>query len=186
MKKCPKCGNGCRPAEAECLQCGCDLIYYVKKLTKEKKAAADERVQRVRFTARLIRLVEEMSMDQLSELIEQAEKICGVNKRVHERIPCQLTADCVIDNFARQKFIRDISLGGVFLESPEKLPQGLSIPMTLSMAHHYKPFKIMGEIARNTPRGIGVRFKTTSQVQEEMIKGIVAQVEKYARSSDQI
>jgi len=160
------------------------LIYYVKRLTQEKKAAADERVQRVRLTARLNRLVEEMSMEQLAGLIEQAEKICGVNKRVHERIPCQLTADCVIDNFARQKFIRDISLGGAFLESPEPLPQGMTFPMTLSMAHHYKPFKIMGEIARNTPRGVGIRFKTTSQVQEEMIRGIVAQVEKYARNSD--
>jgi len=182
MKKCPKCGNECQPADTECAKCGLDLVYYVQKLTQEKKAAAEERVRRVRLTARLNRLVEEMSQEQLFELIDQAEKICGINKRQHDRIPCLLTADCIIDNRATQKFIRDISLGGAFVETVETLPLGLEIPMTLSMAH-YRPFKITGEIARTTPRGIGIKFKTTSQVQREMIKGIVKKVEAFSRSS---
>ena len=72
-------------------------------------------------------------------------------------------------------------MGGVFMETRESFSEGEEILLTLSMAHYLKPFKIAGEIVWSTPRGIGVKFKIMSQVQQELIQNLVKQVEKFKK-----
>jgi hypothetical protein len=45
-----------------------------------------------------------------------------------------------------------------------------------------KPFKVVGKVVRSTPNGIGVKFQTASQIQSDLIKGLVKKVEAFKKS----
>jgi len=178
MTECPNCGQKCQPDDAECSQCGTDLNYIKVKIADEEAAAVSKQQERKRFTARLSELIKEMSESQLASLVESAEEITGIKKRLHKRIPCLITADCLHQSRAANNYIQDISFGGVFIETSEPYALGDEITLTLSLSHHVKPFKITGTIVRSVSNGVGVEFKTMSQVQEMLIKGMVEKVEE--------
>jgi Tfp pilus assembly protein PilZ len=178
MTKCPKCSHECQPDDIECSQCGTDLVYIKEKIAKEKAEIAEREKEKKRAIARLVDLIKKMNDSQIQSLIEYAEELHSKKKRIHERISCLITADCVHQSHASNNYIKDISFGGVFIETGESLSEGDEITMTLSLSHHVKPFKITGEVVRTSPEGVGVEFKTESQVQEDLIQNMVSKVEE--------
>lgn len=181
MTECPKCGYNIQPGDVECSHCGTDVAYIKEKLAKKEAEVAEKQTQKERISERLFELIEKMTESQLESLLAAAEELLGKKKRVHERFTCLITADCVYHHRAYNNYVKDISVGGVFMETREPFSQGEAILLTLSMAHYSKPFKITGEIVRLTPEGVGVKFKTMSQVQEELIQNLVKQVEKFKK-----
>jgi len=186
MTECPNCSHKVQPTDTECSHCGSDLTYIKQKLAEKETQAAEEEAQAAekeleqkRVSSRLFELIEKMNESQLEFLLEKAEELHGKKRRVHDRVACLITADCVYQSRAFNHFVKDISLGGVFIETTESPPEGEDISMTLSFSHHSKPFKITGEVMRTTPQGIGVQFKTMGQVQQELIQNIVQQVAKF-------
>jgi Tfp pilus assembly protein PilZ/uncharacterized Zn finger protein (UPF0148 family) len=188
MTECPNCGKQVQGGDVECSHCGTDLAYVKQKLSEkeaeaaEKEAkAAEKKQEKKRVAQQLFDLIKKMSKDQMLSLLEAAEEIHGKKKRAHERFPCLITADCVYQDRAINEYVKDISEGGLYLETSESFDEGEEIAMTISFSHHSKPFKITGEIVRTTPQGIGVQFKTMSQIQEELIQNIVKQVQKFKK-----
>jgi Tfp pilus assembly protein PilZ len=178
MTECPNCSQKCQPDETECTQCGTDFNYLKVKIADDDEAAVSKQQERKRLTTRLSELIKDMPESQLASLVESAEEITGIKKRVHNRVSCLITADCLHQNHASNNYIQDISFGGVFIETSEPYALGDEITLTLSLSHHVKPFKITGTIVREVPNGFGVQFKTISQVQEMLIKGMVEKVEE--------
>jgi Tfp pilus assembly protein PilZ len=178
MTECPNCGQKCQPDDTECLQCGTDFNYLKAKIDEEEAATASKQQERKRLSARLSELIKEMSEGQLASLVESAEEIIGIKKRVHKRISCLITADCLHQSRASNNYIKDIGFGGVFIETSQPFALGDEITLTLSLSHHVKPFKITGTVVRTVPDGVGVQFKTMSQVQDMLIKGMVEKVEE--------
>jgi len=179
MTECPNCSKKVQPTDTECSHCGSDLTYIKQKLAEKEAQAADKELEQERVSSLLFELIEKMDESQLVYLLEKAEELHGKKKRVHDRVACLITADCVYQSRAFNHYVKDISFGGVFIETAESPPEGEEISMTLSFSHHSKPFKITGEVVRATPNGIGVQFRTMSQVQEELIQNIVKQVAKF-------
>lgn len=181
MTECPNCKTKIRPGDPECHHCGTD-ITYIKKKQVEKEAQADKvKREAERVELRLDELIKSMSESQRAELLDLAEELHGRKKRAVDRFPCMITADCVYRTRAFNDFVRDISTGGVFIETGESLTEGEDILMTLSFSHHARPFRISGQVVRKTQKGVGVQFKTVSQVQGEMLGDIVKKVEKFGR-----
>jgi len=79
-------------------------------------------------------------------------------KRVHPRIPCLLLLDYATHDCVYRDFMKDISVGGAFIES-RKLPTGPEITLVFSFFEDDNPFKIRGEVAWISEGGIGVKFK---------------------------
>ena len=181
MTKCPKCGQEVQVQEAECPKCGTDLGYIKEKIAQQEAQASEERAKRKQTVGRLSELVSQMSMEQLEGLIVSAEELLGKKKRVHDRVPCLITADCVCQGKAANTFVKDISMGGVFIESVDALTEGAEVTLTLSFAHHSKPFRISGDVVRSSPRGFGVQFKPLGQVQKELVQNLVEQVAKFKK-----
>ncbi|MFC1814042.1 PilZ domain-containing protein [Thermodesulfobacteriota bacterium] len=178
MTECPNCGQKCQPDDTECSQCGTDFNYLKIKISEEEAAVASKQQERTRLTTRLSELIKEMSEGQLASLVESAEEITGIKKRLHKRVSCLITADCLHQSRASNNYIKDIGFGGVFIETSEPFALGDEITLTLSLSHHVKPFKITGTVVRSVPDGVGVQFKTMSQVQDMLIKGMVEKVEE--------
>jgi uncharacterized protein (TIGR02266 family) len=66
-------------------------------------------------------------------------------------------------------FIKDISTGGVFIETVRPLPVGQEISMALSFPNLRQNFKISGDVVRMDPKGIGVAFVKSSEDQTEAL-----------------
>lgn len=181
MAECPRCGYTRQAEDSECPHCGTDFAYVEKKLALKKAVIVEKELEKERVSSRLSELIGRMTDDQLENLLEFAEGLYGKKKRKHERYSCLITTDCVYKSRAFNDFIKDISFGGVFIETKESFSLGEDITLTISFSHYSKPFKIAGEIVRIAPSGIGVKFKTISQIQEELVQNLVKQVGKFKK-----
>lgn len=127
------------------------------------------------YIDRLHQLIIGMTEDEQRSLLEELEDRQSKKKRKHSRKECLLTANYTIKGRAFQNFIQDISIEGLFIETRESFSAGDEIFMTISYSNDQRPFKITGEVVRISANGVGVKFKKLSQVQEEIIKLIIAQ-----------
>lgn len=132
-------------------------------------------VDKSRVTARLHDLINKMSDEEQLALLEELEERLFKRQRKHERKPFRTTLDYATGRGSYRDFIRDISVGGVYIETSTSFSVGEEISMTLLLPEHEKKIKIQGEIVRIEKQGIGVKFKT-SQVQKEIIKSFVDMV----------
>ncbi|MBW1803928.1 MAG: PilZ domain-containing protein [Deltaproteobacteria bacterium] len=128
-----------------------------------------------RVVARLHELIEEMSEEEQRDLLSELEEKAYQKKREHERKPFPATVDYSTAKGAYRDFIKDISDGGVFIETPRPHSIGERISMTFLLPEHEKRINVQGVIVRVDEGGIGVKFET-SQVQQEIIKLFVDKV----------
>ncbi len=93
-------------------------------------------------------------------------------RREHPRKPCFISADGAACDCAFNGFIKNISTGGVFIETPQAFAVGQEITLTFSYPGHENPVKIVGEIVWNIPQGLAVKFKTADERVEAVIKAL--------------
>ena len=125
--------------------------------------------------ARLHELIKKMSKEKQQALLIELEKGLCKGKREQERKSFLETVDYTNASGTYRDFIKNISDGGVFIETRNPFSVGEEISMTFLNSEHKKRLKIEGEIVRIEKEGIGVKFKA-SQVQEEIIKSFVDKV----------
>jgi hypothetical protein len=82
----------------------------------------------------------------------------GEEKRVNPRVPCSIFVDYATQDQAYRDVIRNISVGGAFIESCE-LPLGPEITMIFCLHDDEDSIKLTAEVAWISQRGIGVKFK---------------------------
>ena len=87
----------------------------------------------------------------------------------HPRNPSFLGADGTTWDFAFGEFIKNMTAGGLFLETPKTFAVGEEITLTFSYPGYEIPVKIVGEIVWNVPQGLGVKFKTPRERLEKVI-----------------
>jgi Tfp pilus assembly protein PilZ len=179
MKTCPNCSNACDERLKECPQCGTDFVYIEVKRAREKASVTTKKERREQAIKRIVAIAEVLDDRQLETLLAAATDLFERKSRAHPRIGCLIATDYVTRKRAYQDYVKDISLGGVFIETREKFDVGEDITLTLSLSHHFKPFKMHGIIVRADPQGIGVRFETVSALQQDLIKDFVAKIEKF-------
>jgi Tfp pilus assembly protein PilZ len=124
---------------------------------------------------RLHDLIKKMSKEEQHALLGELEKRLFKQKRKHERKAFLTTLDYSTESGSYRDFIKDISIGGVFIETRTPFSFGEGISMTFLLPEHEKKLKIHGEITRIDEQGIGVKFKA-SQVQKEIVKSFVDMV----------
>jgi CheY-like chemotaxis protein len=95
-------------------------------------------------------------------------------KRRHERFNCLLAVDYDVSNWTYQSFLRDISLGGAYLESEQPALLGSHLSLSLAAPGVARGCKVQGKVIRCDPRGIGVSFANLSLKQKEVIQALAA------------
>ncbi len=124
----------------------------------------------------LMEKINTLSAGQQTELLGLIDDRWGEKSRKADRKDFFVTVDYVVNGRYYRDFIQDMSDGGVFIKTRQKFETGQDILMTFMSPDQQKPFKIPGEILRALDNGIGVRFKTESQVQAETIAELVKQI----------
>jgi len=133
-------------------------------------------VDKARITARLLRLISDMPIGQQEVLLQELEERFFVDRRKFRRKAYFKEVDFAVEDRAYQEFIRDISAGGLFIETRSPMAVGQDITLILSFPKHERPIKIVGEIIRATQGGIGVKFKPADPNVEAMIETLVEEM----------
>jgi len=122
-----------------------------------------------RITARLIELIKNMSEDEQRTLLKDLEGRPFEGRRKHVRKPFLMAVDYSTQDHVYKDFIQDISSGGVFIQTHMPFTVGQEVSLTFPLPNYQKHIKVIGEVVRSTPQGVGVKFKMADQDQESMI-----------------
>jgi uncharacterized protein (TIGR02266 family) len=124
-------------------------------------------------TARLVDLVSKLPLDAQEVLLTKLEEKTGIYSRKHVRKSYVSEVDFSTADQAYKELVKDISPGGLFIETRAPLAVGQEITLLLSFPDRERPMKILGEVVRATDQGIGVKFKHPSPVVEEVLANLV-------------
>lgn len=93
-----------------------------------------------------------------------------VERRTHARKTCLLSVDWAISNCVYTNAIRNVSNGGMFIETAEPFEVGLEISLRILAPEHLKKINhLHAKIVRVEPEGIGVKFLNDDEHQARLI-----------------
>ena len=167
------------------------LFKLVGDMPKDQQLILLKQLLGDRVSAHLYKLIVEMTEEQQIILLEQMQQlpkedvpekmvsleVTEASMRENPRKPCLLNSNYRIQDRDFKSYILDISIGGVFIETNQKLPVGNEMMLKFSLPNHSKPFTLKGKVAWSSPRGFGVKFRDMSSQQGEILKTFVDQNE---------
>jgi len=124
-------------------------------------------------TARLFEMIKRMPEDEQLALMKELGERLSKGRRKHEREPFFMVADYSTEDRVYRDYIQNVSAGGVFIETHMPFTSGQEVSLAFPLPNYKKYIKIIGQVARVTPQGIGVVFKLVNQEQETMVKSLL-------------
>ncbi len=108
----------------------------------------------------LILVAPDAELRQLLEELKKRQELRRSNMREHYREDVSIEVDCSTDDIQCQDSIKNLSSGGVFIETDENYSMGQKIMVTFSIPKYKFDNKItlVGEVVRIEPTGVGVKF----------------------------
>jgi len=94
------------------------------------------------------------------------------NLRKHDRFECLVAVDYNVSDWTYQCFLRDISMGGAYIETEQSVKDGQKIILTLSSPDPERSCAITGQVVRRDKKGIGVQFEEISLQQKKVIQAL--------------
>lgn len=163
------------------------LFSLISLLPKDQQLILMKQLIGDRVTEHLFKLIVEMSEDQQLLLLEQMGHPMEVeapettlslegtepSMRENPRKSCLINANYRIQGSSFRSYILDISIGGVFIETAERVPVGESIVLNFTLPSLSQPFSLAGKIAWSGPQGFGVKFEGVPHPQGNAIKKYV-------------
>jgi len=130
------------------------------------------------MVGRIVELIHSMSTDELKDLVNQLktatpEGSAAEGDRKNVRVDCFVSVDYADSDRAFRDYIEDISSTGGFIRTRESFSIGEEVVLSMGLSPEGSAFKIPASVVRVAPDGIGVQFKTTSQVQKDMIQSLI-------------
>ncbi len=122
----------------------------------------DDQLRKDSITIRLITLILDMSYDRQLALLKQLEEIPMTTLDVSDRDDPRKSYSSTISFTARDRTYKgaskDLSSGGMFIETNESFSVGEIITLTIPFSDKKRDIKVPAEIMRITDKGIGVKF----------------------------
>jgi uncharacterized protein (TIGR02266 family) len=163
------------------------LFSLIGLLPKDQQLILLRQLVGDKITEHLFKLIVEMSEDQQLLLLEQmgqpleieaAETTLSLegtepSMRENPRKSCLINANYRIQGSSFRSYILDISIGGVFIETNERVPVGETILLKFTLPSLPQPFTMSGKIAWSGPQGFGVKFDSVPTTQGDAIQKYV-------------
>lgn len=163
------------------------LLGLIHNLPKDQQVVLLKQLVGERVTEHLFKLIVEMSEDQQLLLLDQLgnplemevpERTLSLegtepSMRENPRRSCLINADCRIKGNNFRSYILDISIGGVFIETGERVPVGETILLNFTLPTFSHPVALPGKIAWSGPQGFGVKFEVVPPPEGRAIKDYI-------------
>ena len=114
---------------------------------------------------RLLEIINDMTDEEQQDLVKELEDRQSRDMRRYERKSQSMPVEYVAQDHSSQGVVKDISVGGVLLETSEiggSFSIGEDIILSIQYPNQEKYIKIRGEVVRIEPQRIGVKFKKLS------------------------
>lgn len=96
------------------------------------------------------------------------------NQRQDRRFNCVVAMDYNISNWTYQCLIKDLSLGGAYIETEQEIDTGQSITLTLTPPELDRGCTIKAKVIRNDHIGLAVSFEPLNAEQKEVVEFLAA------------
>lgn len=128
------------------------------------------------ITHQLFQLITEMSEDEKRTLLKllKGGALKAKCRRQHFRKPLHISVRYTNKGGLSSGFVRDISLGGVFILGRGPFSLGQSLAFAFSPPNFEKSVWITGDVMRVTPEGVGVKFRSMNQIQKTAVISIAS------------
>ena len=110
-------------------------------------------------TRRMSELINNLSIDEtriLARLLNDWQK---KGQRRHPRTPCSIITEYMVHGQVHKDLIKNISLGGAFIESRNAIPLDLVIFQSFFFPNFEIPIRSNSKIVWAAPNGFGVQFE---------------------------
>ncbi|MCU0538749.1 MAG: PilZ domain-containing protein [Desulfobacterales bacterium] len=168
------------------------LFNLIYQLPRDHQLVLLKQLVGDRVAQHLFKLIVEMTEDQQLLLLEQlghspdeeppehTVRLEGIEPTMREnpRRPCLINADYRIQDSRFRSYILDISIGGVFIETDQRVPVGETVILNFNLPSFSQPFTLPGKVAWSGPQGFGVKFDVVPSPQGRAIKAFVDKVDK--------
>jgi Tfp pilus assembly protein PilZ len=136
------------------------------------------------ITHQLFQLITEISEDEKRTLLKllKGGALKGKCRRQHFGKPLHMPVRYTNKDGLFSGVIQDISLGGVFILSRGTFSLGQSLSIAFSVPGIEKSIWIVGDVMRVTPEGIGVKFRSMSEIQKTAIASVASRLEEIVES----
>jgi Tfp pilus assembly protein PilZ len=130
--------------------------------------------EKTSLLTRLTALIEKLPYGEQYALLNELEEKFSRLNREHTRKSINTNVECVTGNRTNKGLITNISAGGVFIETIMPFRCGEDIVLKFMFPQNPpKQLKLVGQIVRISPFGVGVRFKPLSKNQELFITSLL-------------
>ena len=107
---------------------------------------------------RLSHFVNNLTIDEVRVLARLLKNWQKRDQRRHPRTPCSIITEYMVENQIHKDLMKNISLGGAFIESPRTFPVDLVVSQSFFFPNFEIPIRSNSKIVWTDPRGFGVQF----------------------------
>jgi Tfp pilus assembly protein PilZ len=120
--------------------------------------------------ARITDIVSTMPESELEKFQTGLEKWwkSSLGKREHARKDLSVFANFWLGDYVFRDYIKNISAGGLFLETNIPVTVGGTVPISFALSDNEDPIQVEGEIVRIGLNGFGVKFNEPLAIEKEI------------------
>ena len=111
-------------------------------------------------TQRLSQFVKNLSTDEVRILVRMLNDWQKRDQRRHPRTPCSIITEYMVENQSHKDLIKNISLGGAFIESRQMFPVNLVISQSFFFPNFEIPIRSQSKVVWADAYGFGVQFES--------------------------
>jgi hypothetical protein len=124
----------------------------------------DEKNVILRIMERVLSMSDEQRLDLLYKLDENLESDLSLGDRNECRKPYDRTISFFVQNRRYQAICKDISSGGIFIQTNEVFHLGQTITLDIPFSNGQQSIQVPAEIIRVDNEGIGLKFMKKEKV----------------------
>jgi Tfp pilus assembly protein PilZ len=121
-------------------------------------------------------LINQLSEADLLHFMNRYEQKQFARLREFPRVPCNFTLDLAADGRAINCFARDISAGGIFVESCEPFSMQQPVSICLSLDDEHLALKLKGRVVRLEHEGIGIKYESLTTYQKQIMNNLISRL----------
>jgi hypothetical protein len=138
-------------------------------------AAPAQSMRKEQNKKHLLEMFDRMTEEQQLIYLRHLERLQANWQRSHARRRCQIDVDYDTRDGSFRNTIKDISIGGAFIETQEAFVIGQEIDLYLTSPINRVSCMVTATVVRRDKNGIGIKFENLTRRQQGIIMSIVEQ-----------
>ena len=147
-----------------------DKLLEIPKLQADSLPGARDRQLLI---ARFFLMINQLSETDLLKFMSRYEQKQLALLRESPRVLCNLTLDLGAKGRAINCFARDISAGGLYVESCETFSIGQSVSICFSLGDEPLALKLKGRVIRQEQDGVGIKYEMLTGYQKSILDNLI-------------